>query len=45
MMDILAGSPYTALRLFLSIVTGFIASAVLCLLAAKLLASERMIQS
>jgi sodium transport system permease protein len=45
MMDILAGSPYTAFRLFLSIVTGFIASAVLCLLAAKLLASERMIQS
>ena len=45
MMDVLAGSGYSFLSLSVALVSGFIASALLCLVAARLLTTERMIQS
>ena len=45
MMDVLAGSGYSFLSLSLALVSGFVASALLCLVAARLLTTERMIQS
>ena len=45
MMDVLAGSGYSFLGLSLALVSGFVASALLCLVAARLLTTERMIQS
>ena len=45
MMDVLAGSGYSFLSLSVALVSGFVASALLCLVAARLLTTERMIQS
>ena len=45
MMDVLAGSGYSFLGLSVALVSGFVASALLCLVAARLLTTERMIQS
>ena len=45
MMDVLAGSGYSFLSLGVALVSGFVASALLCLVAARLLTTERMIQS
>ena len=45
MMDVLAGSGYSFLSLGVALVSGFAASALLCLVAARLLTTERMIQS
>ena len=45
MMDVLAGSVYSFLSLSVALVSGFVASALLCLVAARLLTTERMIQS
>ena len=45
MMDVLAGSGYSFLSLGVALISGFVASAVLCLVAALLLTTERMIQS
>ena len=44
MMDVLAGSGYSFLGLSVALVSGFVASALLCLVAARLLTTERMIQ-
>ena len=45
MMDVLAGSGYSFLSLSVALISGFVASALLCLVAARLLTTERMIQS
>ena len=45
MMDVLAGSGYSFLSLGVALISGFVASALLCLVAARLLKTERMIQS
>ena len=45
MMDVLAGSGYSFLSLGVALISGFVASALLCLVAARLLTTERMIQS
>ena len=45
MMDVLAGSGYSFLSLSVALVSGFVASALLCLVAARLLTTARMIQS
>ena len=45
MMDVLAGSVYSFLSLSVALVSGFVASTLLCLVAARLLTTERMIQS
>jgi sodium transport system permease protein len=45
MMDVLAGSGYSFLGLGVALISGFVASALLCLVAARLLTTERMIQS
>ena len=45
MMDVLAGSGYSFLSLGVALASGFVASALLCLVAARLLTTERMIQS
>ena len=45
MMDVLAGWGYSFLGLSVALVSGFVASALLCLVAARLLTTERMIQS
>ena len=45
MMDVLAGSGYSFLSLGMALISGFVASALLCLVAARLLTTERMIQS
>ena len=45
MMDVLAGSGYSFLSLSVALISGFVASALLCLVAARLLMTERMIQS
>ena len=45
MMDVLAGSGYSFLSLGVALISGFVASALLCLVAALLLTTERMIQS
>ena len=45
MMDVLAGSGYSFLSLSVALVSGFVASTLLCLVAARLLTTERMIQS
>ena len=45
MMDVLAGSGYSFLSLSVALISGFVTSALLCLVAARLLTTERMIQS
>ena len=45
MMDVLAGSGYSFLSLSVALISGLVASALLCLAAARLLLTERMIQS
>ena len=45
MMDVLAGSGYSFLSLSVALISGFVVSALLCLVAARLLTTERMIQS
>ena len=45
MMDVLAGSGYSFLSHSVALISGFVASALLCLVAARLLTTERMIQS
>ena len=45
MMDVLAGSGYSFLSLSVALISGLVASALLCLAAARLLTTERMIQS